>query len=90
MAKLIQPDGSVSDHVPDEPPEWSLNALQFLVGGYIEMVRIRQGSDIEGGLAFCDEDGRAKGLPFNEMASGLLGYQYVGPILVIEEGEIVP
>ena len=88
MAKLIQPDGTVSTHVPDQPPKWSLKELQFLVGGYIEQVRIREGSEAEGALAFCDEDGRMKRLPFNEAASGLVGYQYVGPVLLIEDDEI--
>jgi|GEM_PF-2699887 len=89
MAELFQADGTKSQHVPSQPPEWSLQELQFLVGGYIEKVYVRPGSPAEGALAFCDEDGRAKRLPLNATASWLVGYEYRGPVLLFGKGETV-
>ena len=87
MATLYRPDGTHTVHSPAHPPEWSLAELQFLVGGYIELVRISKGSAISGKVAYCDEDGRRKQLPLNARASRLVGYAYVGPVLVIDDRE---
>jgi hypothetical protein len=87
MAQLIQVNGDVSTHLPANPPEWSLKELQFLVGGYIELVKIRAGSSVEGAVAFCDEDGRCKGLKLNETASAVVGFEYRGPVLILGDDE---
>ena len=90
MADLIHPDGTVTEHRPNTPPDWTLAELQFLVGGFLEQVR-RPGwlPRDETVLAFCDEDGLAKGLAVNARASRVLGRQYVGPVLIIADEERV-
>lgn len=87
MATLYLPDGTRTFHAPAHPPNWSLVELQFLVGGYIELVKISQGSAINGKVAYCNEDGRRHRLQLNTQASRLVGYMYVGPVLVIDDRE---
>jgi len=90
VAELIHPDGTVTEHRPGNPPDWTLAELQFLVGGFLEQARppgwLPRGETV---LAFCDEDGLSKGLAANATASRLLGRQYVGPVLIIADEERV-
>ena len=67
----------------------ALKDYQSAVGGYIEIV-----GGAKGITALANEDGRALNLPFNQVASVLLGTYLVGNVVLIgdadendEEGE---
>lgn len=61
--------------------ENELEALQALVGGYIEAITLSRNL-----VLLCDEEGRIKGLPYN---TRILGEELVGPLVVCgtDEGE---
>lgn len=60
-AILILPSGATS------VVNWTtLEDMQQLVGGYIELLRCREGFG-----AYVNEDGKAMGLPFNPKATNL-------------------
>jgi hypothetical protein len=80
---IIQPDGTETreTYTGDEP---ELEQLQRIVGGLIELVRVRHdGRDCD---AFINEEGKLRGLPINEPATELwAGRHYdvlVGPIAI--------
>lgn len=54
--------------------ENELEALQALVGGYIEAITLSRNL-----VLLCDEEGRIKGLPYN---TRILGEELVGPLVV--------
>lgn len=58
MAEIIRVDGT------REPCGVTLPELQKAVGGYIEGVRLADGR-----MMYCNEDGKAQGLPVNEEAT---------------------
>lgn len=63
-----------------------LDELQALVGGNVEVVQLNIGDQIAAG--YFDEDGKAKGLPLNAIATrytvGLAKGDYIaGPMVVI-------
>jgi hypothetical protein len=59
----------------------SLENLQQIIGGYIRQVPGHP-------EAFCDEDGMMKELPWNKVASNLLGLTLVGPVVILTEDEL--
>lgn len=66
--------------VPGKTPilievENTLEALQRVVGGYIEAVTVE-----EGVCVLCDEDGRYKGLQPTMVCKGI---DFVGPVLFV-------
>lgn len=81
--------------LPDEPPMALqvpifvpfLVAAQELIGGWMERVRRTwlALADTYPALLVVDEDGQAKGLPINQIASYLHGRTIVGPALVATE-----
>lgn len=89
---IIPVSGAVSSKELAAPP--ALQDLQGGVGGYIELVphfTRYQGKDC---VAFCDEDGKRKGLPVNTHAStlwflqqtdrGVIHHDWlVGPIVIV-------
>lgn len=63
---------------PGEKPEWqtipnTLEALQEIVGGYIEAV-----SPFTDAVIICNEEGRIRGLEYN---CDVFGYGFVGTII---------
>lgn len=80
MAVLITSNGQ---EIPVTPKgdKFTLGELQFLVGGYVELLPAK------GAKVFADEDGRMKRLPTNIEASLKLGYPVVGDILFLKAGE---
>ena len=56
-APLVEPEGET----------WTLDELQELVGGYIELL----GVPSKDRVLVVNEDGRLKGLPFNKNATDL-------------------
>lgn len=59
MALIIKADGTEKDL-----PKYDLEALQAIVGGYIEGVHLNDGR-----LMYVNEDGRMKQLPVNQKAT---------------------
>jgi hypothetical protein len=66
---IIQVDGAVSSEELAAPP--ALEDLQGGVGGYIELVPYFTKYKGRPCVAFCDEDGKRKGLPVNQRATSL-------------------
>ncbi len=63
MITIIPPAGDIEIREGGEP---SLDTLQSLVGGYIELVTLEEeGCEVH---AICNEEGLLKGLPFNPRA----------------------
>lgn len=52
-----------------------LHAMQNLVGGYIEVVNLRDNRNL---LLVCNEEGMLYGLPVNEVCTRLAGFMIVG------------
>ncbi len=67
----------------EDPRQWNvpntLEGLQAVVGGYIEVVRL-----FEDMAVICDEEGRLKGLPYN---CEVCGVDFVGTILFVGTNE---
>jgi hypothetical protein len=66
MATLLRTDGSVEVLAPPNGVHWSLEELQTLIGGYIEVV-----STIEGKYLVIDDEGKRKRKPLNAAATRL-------------------
>jgi hypothetical protein len=83
MATLLRPDGRIENVKPPNGSSWSLDELQTLVGGNIEVARTH-----EGHYLVFDEDGKAKGKPPNFAATQAFLYgEYdiiLGEALVID------
>ena len=56
----------------------TLEEVQDLVGGYVEMVTSKEGIQL-----LCDEDGLPKGLPINHNASALAGRSLCGNVVAL-------
>lgn len=62
-----------------ENKEPSLEEAQQLVGGYVEILNISPDMQV-----LVNEEGRMKGLPHNEKATALCGFNIVGPAVVLK------
>jgi hypothetical protein len=64
-----------------------LATLQGYVGGYIQQVPHRFKLNNKPAIMYVDEDGLAKGLPYNEQATMLTGgtHMLVGPAVLVQE-----
>lgn len=70
---IVPPSGPITFQDVESPE--LLDALQSAVGGNIEIVRYLDKIEFEGRpesrcVAFCNDEGKIDGLPFNERASG--------------------
>lgn len=75
MGKIIKSNGEILDYTPkNKNGEFSLEELNSVVGGYIEMVRCIDGKN----FMILNEDGKAMQLPINHKATEL----YCGNSLV--------
>lgn len=75
---LYKPGESAPSHpMPANGKTWTLDEVQGLVGGYVELIGLPEGLSM-----LVDEDGRMKGLPLNQGASLLAGVPIVGTALV--------
>ncbi len=66
MAQIIKTTGEVIEAKPDNGTDFSLEELQAIVGGYIEVVSLRDGR-----LIVCDEEGKLKGKERNNKATDI-------------------
>lgn len=81
-AKLYKTDGTILEVVPSNGTDFQLKELQQMIGGYIEIV---PAGDYD--IMVLDEEGKLKGLPFNNNATLIFmnaGYcdAIVGDVLV--------
>ena len=85
MARLLHPDGTNETVTPKEGNRFSLDELQGLVGGYIQLV---PGEHAETYDVVVNEEGLLKELPFNQAGSFLApGHHLVGNVLILEGEE---
>lgn len=98
MAQIIKTTGEVIEVAPKNGTDFSIEELQAIVSGYVEVIYLPDGR-----LILCDEDGRAKNKPYNHKATeemhkalgGKLGayrlgwyFGIVGDVLVCNENQI--
>lgn len=79
MAKIIYSDGREVAVKPKNGTDFSLEELQAIVGGYIEIIYVK-GNDI----MVLNEEGKLIGLPINGKASRMAGEVIVGNVLVCD------
>lgn len=89
MAKIYKTNGEVLDIEPKNSKDFSLEELQAVVGGYIEIAEMKGGE-----FMVINEEGKLKGLPFNEKATELYqkkvyqGDFIVGDVLVCKKNQV--
>ena len=89
MAKIYKTNGEVLDIEPKNGKDFSLEELQTVVGGYIEIAEMQGGE-----YMVINEEGKLKGLPFNENATELYqkkvyqGDFIVGDVLVCKKSQV--
>jgi len=83
MAKIIKTDGTKIEVAPANGSDFSLEELQKVVGGYIEIVYLS-----EGRLMVVNEEGWLNNLPYNPSASEIYGHPIVGDVLICERKQI--
>ena len=89
MAQIIKSNGQTTEVTPKNGTDFSLEELQTIVGGWIEIVNLRDGR-----LLCLDEEGKLKGKDFNTRATYILQAAMpthdfvVGDVLVCDAEEI--
>ena len=85
MAQIIKANGTEIDVEPKNGRDFQLSELQKIVCGYIEIVNLTDGR-----LMVVNEEGKLKGLPVNDEATKLVGYNdvIVGDVLVCSRKQI--
>lgn len=89
MAQIIKSNGQVIETAPKNGTDFQLEELQSIVGGYIEIVNLRDGR-----LICLNEEGKLYNLPYNNKATDILRAVFrtndfiVGDVLVCKEDEI--
>ena len=66
-AKIIYTDKEVEDYTPKNGKTFELDELQGIVGGWIEIVRLKDGR-----IIVIDEDGKSKGKAVNIPATNIM------------------
>lgn len=90
MATIYTTDGNTVKIFPNPGPRFSLEEMQNIVGGYIELISLKNGYMI------VNEEGKIYNLPYNEYATdlahksrGIFPNDYiVGNVLVCSIDEI--
>ena len=77
MAQIIKTTGEVIETEPRNGEDFSLDELQGIVGGFIEIVHLADGR-----VMVVNEEGKLDGLPVNQKASDLYPDLIVGDVLV--------
>ena len=76
VADMIEVDGTVT-RLPRTVAEMGLAEIQAIVGGYVEHADGMGRTEL-----WCNENGAAKGLPYNPLASIATGHYVVGNVVV--------
>jgi len=92
MAMLFLPTGEVREVAPAQPPAFTLEELQRLVGGNIQVAPkpdwARDHEFWHRYVVVCDGDGRLKaGARLNERISYLADQRLFGDVVVLSRGE---
>lgn len=74
---VMHDDTDIKKVHPKQPPHFTLEELQGVVGGYIEIVRLPHNN-----FMVVDEEGNLKGKPLNITASKIVGQPIVGDVIV--------
>ena len=83
MAKIIKTNGEVLEVEPKNGTDFSLEEMQAIVGGYIEIVSL--GDD----LMVVNEEGKLIGLPINDVATAMITNDIiVGDVLICKNNQI--
>lgn len=82
MAEIIKANGEVIPTTPKNGKTFSLEEMQGIVGGYIEIVHLKDGYMV------VNEEGLLMGLPINELAFLRSGRYIVGDVLVCSTDQI--
>lgn len=88
MAKIIKTDGNIKYVKPKNNKDFSLEELQKIIGGHIQIVKTKRGK-----LMVINEEGKLLRLQKNRKATDL--YEYggtdiiVGDVLVIDKDQIL-
>lgn len=90
MAQIIKSNGQVIEATPKNGTDFSLEELQTIVGGWIEIVNLRDGR-----LLCLDEEGKLKGKQRNHVATDIYRQAFpqckdfiVGDVLLCNEDQI--
>jgi hypothetical protein len=89
MALVLHNDGRIETVYPQQPPSFSLEEMQKLVGGYIQHIRLPDQS-----LLIFDEEGKLKDKPYNRQATLrarpvlMRGDYIVGAAVVLSDEEM--
>ena len=88
MATLIKSTGEEIEVFPKNKTDFQLTELQKIVGGFIEIVKTKDGKTM-----VINEEGKVNDLPINQKASELYPYNefdfIVGDVLICNENEIL-
>ena len=88
MATLIKSSGEEISVTPINKKDFGLDELQKLVGGFIEMVRTKDGKTM-----IINEEGKINDLPINYKATSIYPNNefdfIVGDVLICSENEIL-
>ena len=81
----IKASGETKYVEPKNGKDFKLDELQGFVGGYIEVVDVLTGAP-KGSIMIVNEEGKLKGLPYNGIASAMVGFldAIVGDVLVCD------
>ncbi len=84
MATLIKPDGSSETIVGEGANRvLTLEQIQKAVDGYFQFAPTFGRDNV-----LVNEDGRARGMKYNHVASNMAGQELVGPVLFCTDSEI--
>ncbi len=90
MAEIIKADGQKQELQPANGTDFTLEEMQSIVGGYIELVELNETDTM-----VLNEEGKLEGLPINIKATGLFRSHYpnsndiiVGNVLVCNNNQI--
>ena len=81
--KIYLTDGHSQEVMPADGKQFTLEELQKIVGGYIEIVQ-PVCFDIYDRVMVVNEEGRLEGLEQNAMASAIAGQTIVGNALFVQ------
>lgn len=84
MAYLITADGRKTAITPKNGKDFKWEELKEMIGGYIEIVRLRDGR-----ILVVDEEGQCKGLEMNVEASVIAGQMIVGNVVLCKDNQVL-